>query len=332
MTTPATIPAPAGRLGELLLDRMERWQSSTLGEPGLGSPAFWEPDDRLLDHVVQHRATLGRWAETLARTTPRTEPRPEHGAVPGDEELWATDPSALLTRHFLLWVHRHNQFLAVSPAERRRIELRFRDYFALSAGLLCATRRREELYRGLCGLFRLRQRDIAAFVARAAGPRPREVVCAEYSVGLQLRILGITAADLTGPVLDVGCGSRAHLVAALRGGGVDARGFDRDALAPGTWQDDWLLADYGTDRWGLVVSHHALTLHFLHHHLAGHAVAADYAGAFMRVLASLRPGGSFCYAPALPFLEALLPGERWAVSHPGALDAGAPATRVTRLG
>ncbi len=58
-------------------------------------------------------------------------------------------------------------------------------------------------------------------------------------------------------------------------------------------------------------SHLGLSLHFLRHHLvdgpAAETLALAHARAFMRILTSLRPGGSFAYAPALPFVEELLP-------------------------
>ena len=50
---------------------------------------------------------------------------------------------------------------------------------------------------------------------------------------------------------------------------------------------------------------------FLRHHLsqgpAAESLALAHAEAYMHILRSLRVGGAFCYVPALPFVEALLP-------------------------
>jgi hypothetical protein len=53
-------------------------------------------------------------------------------------------------------------------------------------------------------------------------------------------------------------------------------------------------------------------LHFLHHHLRCDDSAFVYARTYMRVLRSLKPGGVFAYAPALPFIEELLPASSYA--------------------
>jgi hypothetical protein len=56
----------------------------------------------------------------------------------------------------------------------------------------------------------------------------------------------------------------------------------------------------------------------------------------MRILEALTPGGGFHYAPALPFLERLLPPERWSVRRspiavPSFSGASFEAARVTAL-
>jgi hypothetical protein len=145
-------------------------------------------------------------------------------------------------------------------------------------------------------------------------PAPAELICAEYSPALQLRVLGLDAARLAEPVLDLGCGSRVALVRELRGLGKDAYGLDCAVRGdPFVLEGDWLDCDLGQRRWGTVISHMGFSNQFLRHHLRPGPAAERYARRYMDVLAALRPGGLFAYAPGLPFFEPLLPPERYAV-------------------
>lgn len=148
--------------------------------------------------------------------------------------------------------------------------------------------------------------ELAAFVRARLGAHPRDVVSAEYSPALQLAVLGLSEDMLRPPLLDVGCGPEAALVRSLRLRGLDALGLDRTPPADVGCYGDWLTFDYGRRRWGTVLSHLGFSLYFLHHHLAGRAAAADFARAYMAILHSLAPGGSFIYTPGLPFIEQLL--------------------------
>lgn len=152
------------------------------------------------------------------------------------------------------------------------------------------------------------------FVRERLGDAPKDVIAAEYSAALQLDVLGLRIASLEPPILDVGCGAKATLVRALRAQGLDATGIDSGALEPGTPSEiavtaDWLAYDYGSAKWGTVVSHLGFSLHFLHQHHASGEGARAYAETYMRIIRSLRPGGVFAYAPSLPFFEPVLPKE-----------------------
>ena len=57
----------------------------------------------------------------------------------------------------------------------------------------------------------------------------------------------------------------------------------------------------------------ALSIHFLHHHLRPDGHPDRYAQKYMDVLQALRPSGRFIYAPGLPFIESLLPRNRYLV-------------------
>ncbi len=176
---------------------------------------------------------------------------------------------------------------------------------------------------------------LAAHRGALGEPAGAEVTCAEYGAELQLALLGLAPDALAEPILDVGCGSEAALVRALRARGKEACGIDRAAPAgvAGVERADWLAHPFEPDRWGTVLSHQGFSLHFLHQHLADPAAAEAYARKYMEILRSLRPGGVFAYAPGLPFVEELLPPERYRVARqPIELRAGDPQRREwTRL-
>ncbi|MFT3838936.1 MAG: class I SAM-dependent methyltransferase [Myxococcaceae bacterium] len=135
----------------------------------------------------------------------------------------------------------------------------------------------------------------------------RETVSHEYSPQLQLQVLQLDEKQLLAPVLDVGCGVAATLVMHLRSLGLDATGIDRDVKSDVALKADWLSYAYGEKKWGTVVSHLGFSLHFLNRHLSGSADAEKYARVYMAILRSLKPGGTFAYTPALPFIEEHLP-------------------------
>jgi SAM-dependent methyltransferase len=130
------------------------------------------------------------------------------------------------------------------------------------------------------------------------------VPCEEYSARFQLRILNINLAQLTEPVLDIGCGSAGALVNFLRNKGYTAFGVDRLAPAgPHFFEQDWFDFDYSSQAWGAIMAHQSLSTHFIYHHLHSSTNARRYAKLFLTIISSLQPGGVFCYAPGLPFFE-----------------------------
>jgi hypothetical protein len=139
------------------------------------------------------------------------------------------------------------------------------------------------------------------------GDVPREVTSATYSPELQLTVLGLSPEAMLDPILDVGCGPDASLVRFLRAAKKDARGLDREAPLDAGERGDWLAFEYGSARWGTVLSHLGFSLHFMHQEMKASDLAFDYARAYMRVLRSLAPGGTFAYVPGLPFIESMLP-------------------------
>lgn len=160
-------------------------------------------------------------------------------------------------------------------------------------------------------------------------------ICRQYSPALQCRILGLTDDDLAGPLLDIGCGEAAELVGFLRARGYHAWGLDRLAPDDGpVMRGDWFRLPAGVGGWRTIVAHLSFSLHFLHAHLHSDSEARRYAVAYMAILKGLRPGGSFLYAPSLPFIEPLLDPQRFHVDvTPIQVASGqvGSSSRVTRL-
>ncbi|MDO8913901.1 MAG: hypothetical protein Q8N10_07955 [Phenylobacterium sp.] len=238
-----------------------------------------------------------------------------------------------LADQLVRWLHRHNQFLYATAQTRAELGQVYAQTLADTAELLAEARTEQEVEDGLPQLLAEHHQRLALALKVAFGARLRDTVQAEYSPGLQIAVLGLSQVET--PVLDVGCGATAALVDYLRDAGIEGVGMDRDAQAPGVVQADWLTQDYGRGIWGTVISHLGFSLHFLHHHLSDHELAFDYARAYMRILASLRVGGRFAYAPALPFLEAVL-GDNYRVESRtfDGYGGGLPiesSTVVTRL-
>lgn len=135
-------------------------------------------------------------------------------------------------------------------------------------------------------------------------PLLKTVPCAEYSPQFQLRLLGLDTAELSDPILDIGCGESGKLVTYLQENGRIAMGIDRQVPAlPNFVQQDWFAFDYGSARWGTIIAHQSFSTHFIHAHLHNSERAEQYAKLYMTLLASLSLGGKFCYAPGLPFIE-----------------------------
>ncbi|HBG71186.1 MAG: hypothetical protein A2W93_12410 [Bacteroidetes bacterium GWF2_43_63] len=142
------------------------------------------------------------------------------------------------------------------------------------------------------------------------------VACSEYSEAFQLNVLRIDAATLMQPLLDIGCGKDYSLVKHLRKNGIDAYGIDRfPSTEVSIAESDWLLFDYGVNKWGTITSHLGFSNHFRHHHFRQDGNFIEYAKTYMQILASLKIGGCFHYAPDLPFIEEFLDEESFNVSR-----------------
>jgi hypothetical protein len=140
------------------------------------------------------------------------------------------------------------------------------------------------------------------------------VACSEYSYELQENILQLNFNDFDGKILDIGCGQRAILVNALKEKDLDVFGFDRLVTnTDHTAKTDWLDFDYGISKWDCIISHLGFANHFRHHNLREDGDYINYGKCFMRILASLKPGGKFHYVPDLPFIEQYLNPKEYSI-------------------
>ena len=157
------------------------------------------------------------------------------------------------------------------------------------------------------------------------------IPCHEYSPELQMGILGIDLNDLAEPVLDIGCGKDARLVKFLRLRGIETVGVDRFVdSSPFLTRASWFEFDFEPGRWGTVLSHLSFSNHFQHHHHRRDGDFVQYARTYMKILASLKVGGRFHYAPGLEFMEQYLESRRFVVSR-RKLKNGFDATVIERM-
>jgi SAM-dependent methyltransferase len=149
-------------------------------------------------------------------------------------------------------------------------------------------------------------------LAEVLGPHQREairtstppLVSSDYSPPLQLRVFGVEEGALRDPILDLGCGRHALLVEWLRRRHHEVTGVDRVAdPSDDCLRASWFDVPLEPGRYGSIFSHLAFSLHFLHAHLRPARAAERFARKYMEILRALRPGGTFYYAPGLPFIE-----------------------------
>jgi hypothetical protein len=158
------------------------------------------------------------------------------------------------------------------------------------------------------------------------------VACSEYSPMLQIDILQIDTQQITGPVLDIGCGKQGKLVKYLRGLGIEAFGLNRFVLDDVYLTDsDWLTFEYGIEKWGTITSNLGFSNHFNHHHQRNDGNFIAYAKKYMDILNSLKIGGSFHYAPDLPFIEQYLDSDKYQVTKRNVGADNFRAVKIKRL-
>jgi hypothetical protein len=158
------------------------------------------------------------------------------------------------------------------------------------------------------------------------------VPCSEYPPHLQLEILHIDLNTLQQPVLDVGCGREMNLVNYLRDNGIEAYGIDRfDNQNPFYTKSDWLEYEFEPEKWGSIISNLGFSNHFIHHNLRVDGNYRTYAQKYMEILGSLKTGGSFYYAPDLPFIEKHLARTKYQYTSFNIEGYEFKASRITKI-
>ncbi len=290
-----------------------------------------ETGDAPLRAIRDRAPGLTRVGPALRKALPLLAPRAEREIAGGARRILAESIRRDLARYLM----RKNQYFPIPRDWHRAVEELYADLLGVLVGRLASPADVEYVLAG----HQPRLRSLLA--AREGGiPSDFEPVCATYSPALQLRLLGLDPLSTPGPVLDLGCGEGGGLVRCLRElGRDDVVGIDvlcepGDGLIRASRFD----APLAPGRWGTIIAHQSFSLHFLRAHLHGSAAdAARHARAYMKTLEALAPGGSFVYAPALPFFETFLPKETWRVERqdlPVPYGGGPPFQRagVSRQG
>lgn len=160
----------------------------------------------------------------------------------------------------------------------------------------------------------------------------KDVPCAEYSPESQIEVLSINIQNIIEPVLDVGCGMNGNLVMYLRSKNIEAFGIDRFAHQGSFFEKcDWLEYDFDQKKWGTIISNLGFSNHFNHHNLRTDGNYVGYGQKYMKILESLKTGGSFYYAPDLPFIEKYLDHQNFSIEKAAIRNTHYKSSRITRL-
>lgn len=228
-----------------------------------------------------------------------------------------------------------NQYLNFSQNDYRQLQSLYKDLFKRVYRIamqekLC----NEEIQH----LFRSHYKNLQTFLFDSNGheifkkykesPELFTVKCAEYTPQFQMSLLKIRLSVIRQPVLDVGCGTQGSLVHFLSKRGIEAYGIDRNVQHINNLQQaNWLDYTFTPNIWGTIISHMAFSNHFMHHHLRTDGDFKDYAKKYMEILKSLKRGGSFIYAPSLPFMEEIIRSSTDAYT----VNTNEHSTKVTRV-
>lgn len=158
-----------------------------------------------------------------------------------------------------------------------------------------------------------------------------KTACFEYSPEFQLELLEIVPSQLAEPILDIGCGQHGYLVSFLCDIGLEAYGIDRfNENCRKIKCVNWLEYDYGVKEWGTIISNLSFSNHFLNNFLRNDGDHVRYTETYMRILSSLKLNGVWIYAPSVPFIENLLPKDKYRVVRTN-INSDFSKTKIQRL-
>jgi hypothetical protein len=223
----------------------------------------------------------------------------------------------LFVNRAIEFTYASNQFIQLDSKEEARLRRIYRLYLHQIVQILTESSSEVDISAGMARLVKTHFQDLRTNISRFFDPETsgteqanvilQKVVCAEYTPEMQLEILNVQVEALQEPVMDLGCGKSGGLVAYLRQKGIRAIGVDRLVdPSPNLIQSDWLEYNFVPGQWGTVISHMAFSNHFFFQHLYQHGSIETYARQYMAILQALKIGGSFYYAPGLPFIERFL--------------------------
>ncbi len=155
----------------------------------------------------------------------------------------------------------------------------------------------------------------------------------EYSPEFVLSILDVEKSELNGKILDIGCGKNGALVKYLRNQNLEAYGIDMECEDSETLeQEDWLVKEYPSDMYNVIISNLTFTKHFNEANLEeqNDQECIEYAQAYMKILNSLKVGGKWHYVPAVTFIEELLPEDKFEVKN-SFVNENVMKTTITKL-
>ena len=284
--------------------RFQQFYDTPLNDLSTPSDAFCEIPGAYIKFLVQNSPQICQWLD---------------GHLNYDPERQNTLVS-FFTMHMLRYMYAKNQFFDVDDRKKQDLTALYLDFLLDFRTLLNTSYPEQQLSAEFRQVMAVHQSSLAVFVQNLITQNRNwafyEPVCSEYSPEIQLSILQTQLSDLTAPVLDLGCGTEGKLVDYLHKNGITAFGLDRVVdQRPHLIQADWFEYAFGTGQWGTIISHMALSNHFLHHHFSPDGHPEQYAYLYMRILNALKPGGEFLYTPGLPFIEDMLPEDRYWVER-----------------
>jgi hypothetical protein len=227
---------------------------------------------------------------------------------------------------------RINQYFSFSEREKSELRTLYADLFEnIRQKKLTTTELSKRHYRNLRQLIQ-QSNAFAEKMYSQLDTVLEPVPCSEYSAELQLFLLDIDISTIQEPLLDIGCGSQGTLVRYFRKLEIEAQGFDRSVVnQPYLSNAHWLEFDFGVEKWGTLVSNIAFSNHFCHHNQRIDGDFEVYARKYMEILNSLKVGGTFYYAPSLPFIETYLDSSTFSVSNHRLTVKKFESSKIVRL-
>lgn len=141
------------------------------------------------------------------------------------------------------------------------------------------------------------------------------VVNAQYSADFQMKLLGLEIENLMEPIIDIGCGSQANLVRHICKQKDDVLGIDRkiDYKSVHTKEIDWLEFTFAPCFYGTIIANMSFSNHLVFHMQNKTEHLQVFISKYKEILAALKKGGVFVYAPSLPFIEERLNRAKYSV-------------------